>query len=115
MAPTGESDRQPDHPDGSFIYKMRAGNHWYFPVAPSHAARKKERRLFVAEVARYNNNVISFNDRLRSYMKTFYDSVIKQLVSGLDMDNIRGLLLEELRRPNPPQPQPTSASLSPSF
>lgn len=25
---------QPDHPDGSFLYRMRSGRHWLFPVAP---------------------------------------------------------------------------------
>jgi hypothetical protein len=67
---------QPDHPDGSFVYRMRSGHHWFFPVAPNHAARKRERQVFVAEISRYDDHRrISYEDRLRSYMLIASDCI----------------------------------------
>ena len=105
---------------------MRSGHHWFFPVAPSHAERKKERQVsdrtppcdfmqgagscvipiglhvwqvFVAEICRYDSRLISYTERMRSYMKTFYELSVKAKVSSfLEMSNLRSRLLEELRR-----------------
>lgn len=68
-------------------------------MAPGHEARKAERQVFVAEVANYDSRAISFTDRLRSYMRTFYQRSVKAKVTAfLDITNIRGLLLQELSR-----------------